>query len=233
MYITHARFPYLSLIFLVSSAALPYNHLVIPLARTHCCSLFRAYNTIIDHGLYYRGIQFTKSHYNSSREMSYAGRTGGSSTMILVTVSPGSVDDNVSISGRGKVFAGLTRLVTEAELPRIVSASRFGLQRPYSYLRMEAASVVTLAATDVAVLATLRSPRSKTLSTVLAFRGMKRVQNKAIRIPRSITRCFRMKRMTRKKKARPAMMSSLSIRSAFSRAITSCFEVTRMLSSTS
>jgi len=53
--------------------------------------------------------------------MSYVGGTGGSSTMILVTVSLGPVDDNVSISGRGKVFAGLTRLVTEAELPRIVS----------------------------------------------------------------------------------------------------------------
>jgi predicted NUDIX family phosphoesterase len=54
--------------------------------------------------------------------------------------------------------------------------------------------VVTLVAMDVTVLVTLRSPRSKILSIVLAFRGMKRVQNKAIRIPRSITRCFRMKR---------------------------------------
>ena len=59
--------------------------------------------------------------------MSYAGGTGGSSTIILVTVSLGLVGDSVSISGRGKVFAGPTRPVTEAELSHVVSGW-FGLQ---------------------------------------------------------------------------------------------------------
>ena len=83
---------------------------------------------------------------------------------------------------------------------------------------------------EVAVLVTLRLARSKTLSTALAFRGMKRVQNRAIRIPRSITRCFRMNKTTRKKNVRPAAMRSLSIRSAFSRAVMSCFEAVRTFS---
>ena len=53
--------------------------------------------------------------------MSYVGWTDGSSTIILITVSLGFVDDNISISGRGEVFAGPTKLATEAELPLIVS----------------------------------------------------------------------------------------------------------------
>jgi len=143
---------------------------------------------------------------------------------MLVTVR-----DNVSISERDNEVVDAARLVTEAKLPDIVNAG-FELQRLRPYLNTEAAIVVTLVAMDVAVLVALRSPRSNMSSTVLAFRGMKRVQNKAIRIPRSITRCFRMKRTMRKKNTRPATMRSLSIRSAFSRAVTSCFEVVRMLS---
>jgi len=147
--------------------------------------------------------------------------------LAVVSIDPGDVD--VSVPERCGEFPGLRRFAVEAELPRSVSI-RSELQRCYPYLSTEAASAVTLVATDVTALMTLRSPLSKTSSIVLAFRGMKRVQNKAIRIPRSITRCFRMKRMTRKKNTRPAMMRSLSIRSAFARAITSCFEVVRMLS---
>lgn len=90
-----------------------------------------------------------------------------------------------------------------------------------------------LVAMEVAVPVTVRSPRSRTLSIVLALRGIKRVQNNAILIPRSITRCFKTNKTTRKKNTRPAMMRSLSIRSAFSRAVTSCFEVMRMLSKVS
>ena len=104
------------------------------------------------------------------------------------------------------------------------------LKRRGSYLSTETASVVMLVAMEVAVLVALRSPRSKTFSMVLAFRGINRVQNKAIRIPRSITRCFRMNKTTREKNTRPATMRSLSIRSAFSRAVTSLLEVVRTLS---
>lgn len=85
-------------------------------------------------------------------------------------------------------------------------------------------------AIEVAVVVTLRSPRSKTLSIAFAFRGINRVQNSAIRIPRSITRCFRMNKTTREKNMRPATIRILSIRSAFSRAVTRPFEVVRMLS---
>jgi hypothetical protein len=74
-----------------------------------------------DRSVHYNKIQFSASRYNSSRGVLYASGTGGSSTIILVTVSLGFVDDNVSISGRDKVFADPARLVTEAELPRVVS----------------------------------------------------------------------------------------------------------------
>jgi hypothetical protein len=176
-----------------------------------------------------------KSHYNSSCGTSYTGRLDGSSGIMLITVSLGFIDGDVSISEGSEDFGDSIKAVTEATdtaLPCIVSEC-YEARRLSTDLSAEVASVVILVATDVALLVTPRSPRSKTLSTVLALRGMKRVQNKAIRIPRSTTRCFRMKRTTRRKNARPAMMSSLSIRSAFSRAMTSCFEVMRMLSSVS
>ena len=223
------HFPCLSLAFSVFSTALPYLRLVVLLLVHICCSISGVY-IIIDHSVYYhKNIQLATIYYNSSWGTSCAGGTGGSSTIMLVTVSIGPAGDNVSISERDREVADAARLVKEAKLPHIVSVG-FELQQLYPYLNTEAASVVTLVAMDAVVLVTLRSPRSKVSSTALAFRGMKRVQNKAIRIPRSITRCFRMKRTTRKKNTRPAMMRSLSIRSAFSRAVTSCFEVVRMLS---
>ena len=178
---------------------------------------------------YHTNIHLVTCCYNSSRGISCSGGIGGSSTIMLVTVSTASANVDASAPDENGELADSTRFETEAELPNDVSV-RFELQRLYPYLSAEAANAVTLVAMDVAVVMTLRSPRSKTSSMVLAFRGMKRVQNKAIRIPRSITRCFRMKMTTREKNTRPATMRSLSIRSAFSRAATSCFEATRMLS---
>ena len=55
--------------------------------------------------------------------------------------------------------------------------------------------------------------------------GIKRVHQKAMRSPRSTMRCFRMKRKTRKKNAKAAKISIRSNQSAFSSAVTSCFEV--------
>lgn len=93
--------------------------------------------------------------------------------------------------------------------------------------------VTTLAATELAV--DFKTPRSVLSATAdpLLLEGMNLVQNNAIRSPRSITRCFKMNSTTRKKNTRPAMMRSLSIRSAFSRAVTSCLEIERTLSSVS
>ena len=55
--------------------------------------------------------------------------------------------------------------------------------------------------------------------------GKKRVHQKAIRSPRSTMRCFRMKRITSAKNMRAANINSRSNQSAFSSAVTSCFEV--------
>ena len=55
--------------------------------------------------------------------------------------------------------------------------------------------------------------------------GKKRVHQNAMRSPRSTIRCFRMKRTTRTKNVRVAKIRIRSNQSAFSSAVTSCFEV--------
>jgi len=57
------------------------------------------------------------------------------------------------------------------------------------------------------------------------MKGNRRVHQNAMRSPRSTMRCFRMKSTTRAKNARVAKISIRSNQSAFSRAVTSCFEV--------
>lgn len=59
--------------------------------------------------------------------------------------------------------------------------------------------------------------------------GMKRVHQKAMRIPRSKTRCFKMKSTTRIKKRSAAKMTTRSSQSDFSRAVSSCFDVSMTL----
>lgn len=103
----------------------------------------------------------------------------------------------------------------------------------------EDATVTTLVAATVALAASsLPAPFSTasntlSLATFLADDGKKRVQKKAIRILRSMSRCLRINRTMRMKKNRAAKMSIRSSQSDFSRAVMRCFEVTMRLSRTS
>jgi hypothetical protein len=59
--------------------------------------------------------------------------------------------------------------------------------------------------------------------------GTKRVHQKAMRIPRSKIRCFKMKSTTRRKKSSAEKMSTRSSQSDFSSAVISCFDVSMTL----
>lgn len=63
--------------------------------------------------------------------------------------------------------------------------------------------------------------------TSLLKSGRNRVHQKAIRMPLSTTRCFRMRSTTRKKKATAAKIRRRSSQSDFSRAIMRCLDVLR------
>jgi len=61
----------------------------------------------------------------------------------------------------------------------------------------------------------------------ISGRGIKRVHQRAIRSPRSMKRCFRIKRTTRMKNINADRRIMRSNQSVFSRAVMSCFEVSR------
>ena len=88
-----------SFIILISSIALPYARLMV-LLLVHCCCTRRVISLLIIAVNYHKETRVVMSCYNSSRGMSYTGGTSRSSTIMLVTVSIGSADDNLSISER-------------------------------------------------------------------------------------------------------------------------------------
>lgn len=89
-------------------------------------------------------------------------------------------------------------------------------------------AAVTVAATvPVSTMLVLSSSPSPLKS------GRKRVHQKAIRMPLSTTRCFRMKSTIRKKKATAARIKRRSSQSDFSRAVIRCLDVLRRVESVS
>jgi len=62
---------------------------------------------------------------------------------------------------------------------------------------------------------------------LISGRGMNLVHQRAIRSPRSMKRCFKIKRTTRMKNIKADRMTMRSNQSVFSRAVMSCLEVSR------
>ena len=91
----------------------------------------------------------------------------------------------------------------------------------------EANAVVIVVKVEQASITALAIPSSvlPNRSTSSLKLGINRVHQNAIRSPRSTTRCFRINRTTRIKKAKPERIRMRSSQSDFSSAVTRCLEV--------